>query len=106
MMPLPEQTTDEELLRASRRRVLLDTLGIAASGVGVGLVYGLAARAVGLSVVEVAAMSVFVFAGGAQFAALGSIALGAPWAAIVLITAFINSRHLLYGAALSPYLAR
>jgi len=67
-------------------------------------VYGLAARAAGLSVVEVAAMSALVFSGGAQFAALAYIAAGAPWAAVVLLTAFINSRHLLYGAALSPYL--
>lgn len=50
-------------------------------------------------------MSGLVFAGGAQFAALGYIAAGAPWAAIALLTAFINARHLLYGAAIAPYLA-
>ena len=99
-----ESDSRAELLRASRRRMLLDAVGIAVSGVGFGLVYGIAARDAGLSVVDVGAMSVLVFAGGAQFAALGYIAIGAPWLAIVLVTALINSRHLLYGAALAPYL--
>ena len=85
--------------------MLLDSAGIAASGVGEGLVYGLAAHAAGLSVVDVAAMSLIVFAGGSQFAVLGYIALGAPWLSILLVTALINSRHLLYAAALAPFVA-
>jgi predicted branched-subunit amino acid permease len=94
-----------ESLESSRRRLLWDTLGIAISAGGFGLVYGLAARSIGLSVLEVGAMSALVFSGGAQFAALGYIAVGAPWLAIALLTAFINARHLLYGAAIAPYLA-
>jgi predicted branched-subunit amino acid permease len=97
--------TDAELLQASRRRMLLDSIGIAASGVGEGLVYGLAARSVGLSPFEVGAMSLIVFAGGSQFAVLGYIGAGAPWLSMLFVTALINSRHLLYGAALSPYVA-
>jgi len=100
-----ESPNGAQTLQTSRRRLVFDTLGIAASAGGFGLVYGLAARSAGLSTVEVAAMSGLVFSGGAQFAALGYIAAGAPWAAIVLVTAFINSRHLLYGAAMAPYLA-
>ncbi len=104
-MQVTERASDDDVLRASRRRLLMDTVGIAVSGGGFGLVYGIAAHEAGLSVLEVAAMSTLVLSGGAQFAALGYIAAGAPWAAIVLLTAFINSRHLLYGAALGPYLA-
>lgn len=91
-------------LQSSRRRLVFDTLGIAVSAAGFGLVYGLAARTAGLSVIEVGSMSILVFAGGAQFAALAYIAAGVPWLAIVLLTAFINARHLLYGAAIAPYL--
>ena len=104
-MDVSESNAAAGLLQSSRRRLLFDTLGIAVSAGGFGLVYGLAAHAAGLSVIEVAAMSALVFAGGAQFAALAYIAAGAPWAAVVFLTAFINSRHLLYGAALAPYLA-
>jgi predicted branched-subunit amino acid permease len=104
--PTTETGSNEMSIADSRRRVAMDTLGLAVSSGGFGLVYGLAARTAGLSVIEVAAMSVLVFGGGSQFAALGYIAAGAPWISTVLLTAFINARHLLYGAALAPYVAR
>jgi len=66
-------------------------------------VYGVAARTAGFSPVEVVAMSVFVFAGAAQFAAVGYVTQGLGWPSIVLLTAFLNARHLLYGAALAPW---
>jgi 4-azaleucine resistance transporter AzlC len=91
-------------LRASRRRLVLDSLGIIGSASGFGLVYGLTARAAGFSPLEVGAMSVVVFAGAAQFAAVGYVLGGFSWAGVVLLTAFINARHLLYSAALAPYL--
>jgi 4-azaleucine resistance transporter AzlC len=50
-------------------------------------------------------MSVIVFAGAAQFAAVGYVLGGFSWLAIVLLTAFLNARHLLYSAALAPWLA-
>ena len=105
-MQSSESHDSPESLESSRRRLVFDTLGIAVSAAGFGLVYGLAARTAGLSIIEVTAMSTLVFSGGAQFAALAYIAAGAPWAAVVLLTAFINSRHLLYGAAMAPYLAK
>jgi predicted branched-subunit amino acid permease len=48
-------------------------------------------------------MSVIVFAGAAQFAAVGYIASGLAWPGIVLLTALLNARHLLYSAALGPW---
>lgn len=96
--------TDAEVA-ASRRRLVIDGLGIVATAVGFGLVYGLAARAAGFSPLEASAMSVFVFAGAAQFAAVGYVLGGFSWLGVVLLTAFLNARHLLYGAALAPYLA-
>ena len=48
-------------------------------------------------------MSIFVFAGAAQFAAVGYVVGGFSWAGIVFLTAFLNSRHFLYSAALAPY---
>lgn len=89
---------------AARRDLVLASLGFAASGVGFGLVYGLAAREAGFSVIEATAMSVFVLAGAAQFAAVGLVADGAGWPSIVLLTALLNARHLLYSAAMAPWL--
>ncbi len=48
-------------------------------------------------------MSVLAFAGAAQFAAVGYIVAGVSWPAIVLLTALLNARHLLYSAALAPW---
>jgi 4-azaleucine resistance transporter AzlC len=92
-------------LGASRRRLMVDGLGIIVSAGGFGLVYGLTARTAGFSPLEAGAMSVFVFAGAAQFAAVGYVAGGFSWIAVVLLTGFLNARHFLYAAALAPYLA-
>jgi 4-azaleucine resistance transporter AzlC len=93
-----------EDIGAARRDLVLASLGFAVSGFGFGLVYGLAAREAGFSIVEATSMSVFVLAGAAQFAAVGLIAQGAGWPSIVVLTALLNARHLLYSAAMAPWL--
>ena len=50
-------------------------------------------------------MSLFVFAGAAQFAAVGYVPAGLGWPAIALLTALLNARHFLYSAALAPWFA-
>ncbi len=55
--------------------------------------------------VEGLSMSVVVFAGAAQFAAVGLLAQGVPWLGIVVLTALLNARHLLYSASLAPWFA-
>jgi 4-azaleucine resistance transporter AzlC len=87
------------------RDPLADSLGIALSAGGFGIVYGLAARAAGFSPLDATAMSLIVFAGGAQFAAVAYVHGGMPWPALVLLTGFVNARHILYGTVLAPYLA-
>lgn len=82
---------------------MLEGLGIVLSVAAFGIVYGLAAREAGLSAVEALAMSVIVLAGASQFAALGLVSGGASWPAIVLLTLFLNARHVLYAASLAPW---
>jgi len=48
-------------LQASRRRLMVDSLGIVGSATGFGLVYGLTARAAGFSPLEVGAMGLFAW---------------------------------------------
>ena len=71
---------------------------------GFGFVFGLSAREAGFSPVEAMAMSTIVFAGASQFAAVGYVASGLAWPGIILLTALLNARHLLYSAALRPWL--
>ena len=92
-------------LRAARRRLILDAAGLSVSAIAFGLVYGLAARTADYSLIEMLAMSIFVLAGAAQFAAIGLVAGGVPWAAILLLTTLLNARHVLYSAAMAPWLA-
>jgi 4-azaleucine resistance transporter AzlC len=103
-MPRDLTGSSNDDIGAARRDLVLASLGFAASGAGFGLVYGLAARDAGFSVIEATAMSVFVLAGAAQFAAVGLISDGASWPSIVFLTAVLNSRHLLYSAAMAPWL--
>jgi branched chain amino acid efflux pump len=96
--------TDAVAVQASRRRLLADSAGIAVSAAGFGFVFGLAAREAGFSPVEAMAMSIIVFGGASQFAAVGYVASGLAWPGILLLTALLNARHLLYSAALRPWL--
>ncbi len=65
-----------------------------------GVAYAITARSAGLSLLEAQALSVLVFAGSAQFSAVGLFATGAGGAEIVLTTLMLNIRHLLYGMSL------
>ena len=97
-------TDETTVLRESRRQLAVGALGIGVSAAGFGFVYGLAARDAGFSPIEAMAMSTFVFAGAAQFAAVGYVASGLAWPGVILLTALLNARHLLYSAALAPWL--
>lgn len=68
------------------------------------LVLGAQATHKGLSAVEVPLMTGLNFGGGSEFAAIELWTSPPHVALIVAITLLVNSRHLLMGAALAPYL--
>ncbi|ETI58019.1 AzlC family ABC transporter permease [Marinomonas profundimaris] len=72
-------------------------------GIPFGLLFGSLASSYGLSPWFAVAMSAFVFAGSAQFVALGLIALHSPIWVIVSTTFIVNLRHLLYAADLVKF---
>jgi len=91
-------------LRAARRQVVINGLGIIVSAAGFGFVFGLAARTSGhYSPVEALAMSTIAFGGAGQFAAVGYVASGVAWPVIGVLTGLLNARHVLYSAALAPW---
>jgi 4-azaleucine resistance transporter AzlC len=69
-----------------------------------GLIYGVLARAAGLPPEIAVAMSSIVFAGSAQFVGTQLIASSTPGIVILLTTAVVNLRHMLYSASVAPYL--
>ena len=70
----------------------------------VGFAYGVLAVKAGLGVAYAMLMSVLVYAGSAQLIAVNMFGSGAPVVSIVVMTFVVNLRHVLFSAALSPYL--
>ncbi|MEV4704912.1 AzlC family ABC transporter permease [Actinoplanes sp. NPDC049316] len=91
-MRTPKRTVDRALLR--------DAAAIAAAMIAVGASFGAIAIAYGLPTWVPFAMSTVVFAGGAQFLAVGLIAAGNPVAAVVA-GLLLNARHLPFGLAVA-----
>ncbi len=89
---------------AEARAGLKDIAPAAVAAIPIGLLFGAVAVAKGLSPLEVGLMSVLVFAGGAQFAAIETWVSPAPVAALAFATLLINARHILMGASLGPKL--
>lgn len=83
-----------------------DSFPLIVGAIPFGLIFGTLAMSSGLSFVGTMAMSAFVFAGSAQFIALGLVAAGTAWPIIVLTTLVVNLRHALYSATLAPYVSR
>lgn len=78
------------------------TLPLIVGAIPFGILFGTLAQQSGLSVIAAICMSLFVFAGSAQFIALGLVAAGASVPVIILTTFIVNVRHLLYSTALVP----
>ncbi|MEU3457331.1 AzlC family ABC transporter permease [Micromonospora sp. NPDC006766] len=85
--------------RTGDAAVLRDVAAIGAAMLAVGASFGAMAVAAGLPAWATLAMSVFVYAGGAQFMAVGLVAAGSPLAG-VLAGLLLNARHLPFGLAL------
>ncbi|GIN87765.1 branched-chain amino acid ABC transporter permease [Heyndrickxia sporothermodurans] len=69
----------------------------------IGFAAGVVEKTAGLSIIEIALLSILVYAGSAQFIAAGMIAASNPASAIIFTIFFVNLRHFLMSAALSPY---
>jgi 4-azaleucine resistance transporter AzlC len=100
-LPLPSETPSrrQELLTGAR-----DILPLLLGAAPFGLIYGTMAIASGLSAAAAMAMSLIVFAGSAQFVAVGMVAAQTPVLIIVATTFVVNLRHMLYSATLLPHL--
>ncbi len=87
-----------EFLKGAR-----DTIPLILGAIPFGIIFGTLASGTGLSFGAAMGMSLFVFAGSAQFIAIGLVSQGTGVLVIVLTTFVVNLRHLLYGASLVPY---
>ena len=89
---------------AEFRRGIIEAVPILIGIMPFGLILGTRAAQQGMGWLEVVLMMGLNFAGGSEFAAVGLWATPLPVLLIITMTAMINSRHILMGAALVPYL--
>ncbi len=89
---------------ADARRGVRDVAPLLLGVVPFGLVAGIAAVETGLTLGEAVAMSVIVFAGASQLAALELLGENAPFVVVVVTAVVINLRMLMYSASIAPYL--
>ncbi|HEV2065376.1 MAG TPA: AzlC family ABC transporter permease [Thermomicrobiales bacterium] len=86
------------------RRGLRATVPMGISVATYGVVFGILARQVGVTMSENILMNVFVFAGAAQTAALDQWSYPLPIFSIVMTVLLINLRLLLLGASVRPWI--
>lgn len=69
-----------------------------------GFACGVLAQKAGLSIFEIAGMSLIVFAGSSQFIAVSMIGANSSIAAIIMATFIVNLRHFLMSSVLAKFL--
>ncbi|ASZ62705.1 MULTISPECIES: AzlC family ABC transporter permease [Bacillus] len=69
----------------------------------IGFAAGVVAKTAGLSVLEIALLSLFLYAGSGQFVTAGMILAGSAITSILFSIFLVNLRHLLFSASLAPY---
>ena len=90
-----------EVDRADLRADLRDALALATAVLVVGASFGALAAAAAVPAPLVVAMSVLVFAGGAQFLVVAVVAAGGGVVAAVAAALLLNLRHLPFGLAIA-----
>lgn len=74
------------------------------AGFVVAISFGISARAAGVPALAAIAMSAFVYAGAAQFAAVAILGQGGSVLAAVVAAALMNARYIAMGVAIGPSL--
>lgn len=90
----------------SFRRALKASVPVFLGYVTIGTGFGLLAVNAGYPWYLALAMSLFVYAGAAQYIAVGLFAAGASLGEIALVTLIVNIRHAAYGLSLIGHFAR
>jgi predicted branched-subunit amino acid permease len=85
------------------RAALMEGWPLIVSALVIGAPFGIVARQAGIGLAETVGMSVIMFGGAAQFAAVELARTGGGTLLVVAVTFLLNLRHLLMAAALRPF---
>ena len=82
------------------KEVFVQTIPVTAGYISLGLAFGLLLQSIGYGPIWSLLMSLFIYAGSAQFLAVELLAAGATLTHIALLTFLLNFRHLFYGLSM------
>lgn len=82
------------------KEVFVQTIPVMAGYISLGLAFGLLLQSIGYGPIWSLLMSLFIYAGSAQFLAVELLAAGATLTHIALLTFLLNFRHLFYGLSM------
>ncbi len=82
------------------KRALKDTLPVLTGYLVLGFGFGIIMKANGFGIALTTAMSLLIYAGSMQYAAIGLMTGGASLLTIGLTTLMVNARHLFYGISM------
>ena len=85
------------------KTAIKDTLPTVFGYIGIGVAFGIIASSAGFNLFIVGMMSLFIYAGGAQFITVSMLSSSFPMLSIVLATFLINSRMILMSMAIAPF---
>lgn len=100
---LTQEVKGRERTEESFIQGVKDCLPTVLGYLSIGFAAGVIEKTAGMSLAEIALMSLLLYAGSAQFIAAGMLASSSPATAIIFTVFFVNLRHLLMSAALAPY---
>ena len=89
--------------KLDRKTAFKDTLPTIFGYIGIGLAFGIIASSAGLNIFLVGAMSLFIYAGSAQFITVSMLSAGAPIISIIIATFLVNSRMILMSMSVAPF---
>ncbi|USS88208.1 AzlC family ABC transporter permease [Fructilactobacillus hinvesii] len=83
-----------------------DTIPTLSGYIGVGLAFGIVAKAAGLNVLIIVLMSAITYSGAAQFVIVSMLVSGSSFSAIVLSVFLLSARMLLMGMTVAPVMKK
>ncbi|OJA39392.1 branched-chain amino acid permease [Burkholderia ubonensis] len=102
----PPSRLSDDTMTSRRKLIVRLTTPVGMGYIPTGFAFGVLACQAGLSPVLVIAMSVFIFAGALQFAAVPMLASASSLGTVALSTLLINLRHILYAIPLLDHLPK
>lgn len=82
------------------KQSLVSTLPVLTGYLVLGFGFGIIMKSSGFSILLTLAMSIFIYAGSMQYAAIGLLTGGASLITVALTTLAVNARHIFYGISM------